>query len=56
MMAHSFPASRKMGTKTVIFDGNAALPDVQDVFLKGALSGDHGMALSMLDIVLEWNR
>jgi len=45
----------QMGTKTIKFDGNAAAPDFQDIFLEGSISGSNGMALSMRDVVREWN-
>jgi hypothetical protein len=45
-----------MGTKTVSFDGNIAVPDFEDVFARGAITGTDGMAFTMLDVVLEWNR
>jgi hypothetical protein len=46
----------QMGTKTVSFDGNIAVPDFEDVFARGAITGTDGMAFTMLDVVLEWNR
>merc|ERR1712093_118217 len=45
-----------MGTKTVAFDGNIAVPNFEDVFARGSIKGAHGMAFTMRDVVLEWNR
>ena len=44
-----------MGSKMVIFDGNAAAPDFQDLYLHGEIDGANGMALTMRDVVGEWN-
>jgi len=46
----------QMGTRTIQFDGNAAAPDYEDMFLMGAVTGPNGMALTVWDVVLEWNR
>jgi hypothetical protein len=45
-----------MGTKTVAFDGNIAVPDFEDVFARGSITGADGMAFTMRDVVIEWNR
>eukprot|EP01087_Luapelamoeba_hula_P021236 TRINITY_DN7388_c0_g1_i1.p1 TRINITY_DN7388_c0_g1~~TRINITY_DN7388_c0_g1_i1.p1 ORF type:complete len:1510 (-),score=277.44 TRINITY_DN7388_c0_g1_i1:60-4589(-) len=45
----------QIGTKTIKFDGNAAAPDFENLYLAGSITGSDGMALTVMDVVSEWN-
>ena len=51
-----FGYNMTMGTKTITFYGNAEIPEIENVFLEGSVSGANGMALSLQDLALEWNK
>jgi len=44
-----------IGSSSIGFYGNVAVPDIEDIFIEGSISGPNGMALSFCDIATEWN-
>jgi hypothetical protein len=44
-----------IGTKDIAFYGYASIPNIEDIFLEGSITGKNGMALSFQDIAIEWN-
>lgn len=50
-----FNLDMEFGSETVAFAGRAAAPDFLDIFLAGSVKGANGMALTVLDVVEEWN-